>query len=195
LKHFRTHWPEYRPARILDLGCTIGTSTLPWAQAFPEAEVHGIDVGAPILRYAHARATSMGVPVHFSQQNAERTDFEDGRFDLVLSHILLHETSRQALPRILAECRRLLRPGGLMLHLEVPRGDTPMEQFMHDWESYNNNESFSRFMTDLDLCAVAVQAGWSPDQLTMMIVNPKVGYGKKNYVRGAVLFNLLVGCR
>lgn len=193
LKHFRQHWPDFRPARILDLGCTIGTSTLPWAAAFPEAEVHAIDAAAPVLRYGHARARSMGVPVHFSQQNAERTDFADGSFDLVLSHILLHETSKKALPRILAECRRLLRPGGLMLHLEVPRGDTPMEQFMHDWESYNNNESFSRFMTDIDLCAVAVQAGWPRQSVEMQVVNPKVGFGKKNYVRGEVLFNLLVG--
>lgn len=195
LKHFGQHWPDFRPARILDMGCTIGSSTLPWASAFPAAEVHAIDTGAPILRYAHARARSMGVAVHFSQQNAERTDFEAGSFDLVLSHILLHETSKKALPRILAECRRLLRPGGLMLHMEVPRGDTPMEQFMHDWESYNNNESFSRFMTDIDLGAVAAQAGWSPAEISLQIVNPKVGFGKKNYVRGEVLFNLLVGCR
>ena len=64
---------------------------------------------------------------------------------------------------------------------------------MHDWESYNNNESFSRFMTDIDLCAIAVQAGWSKDEVGMQIVNPKVGDGRKTYVRGEVLFNLLVG--
>lgn len=195
LKHFREQWPDFRPARILDLGCTIGTSTLPWALAFPDAEVHAIDAAAPVLRYGHARARSLGVGVHFSQQNAEQTRFEDGSFDLVLSHILLHETSKKALPRILAECRRLLRPGGLMLHLEVPRGDTPMEQFMHDWESYNNNESFSRFMTDLDLCGAAVQAGWPAEAVALQTVNPRVGFGKKNYVRGEVLFNLLVGRR
>ena len=195
LNHFREHWPGIEPARILDMGCTIGSSTLPWAEGFPDAEVYAIDTGAPILRYAHARAKSLGVNVHFSQQNAENTDFEGGSFDLVISHILLHETSKKALPRIFSECRRLLKPGGLMLHFEVPRGDTPMEQFMHDWESYNNNESFARFITDIDLCEVAVAAGWLPGEVKMQIVNPNVGYGKKNYVRGEVLFNLLMGCR
>ena len=195
LNHLREHFPDFDPSRILDMGCTIGSSTLPWAEGFPDAEIQAIDTGAPILRYAHARAKSLGVKVAFSQQNAERTDFEDGSFDLVLSHILLHETSKKALPRIFAECRRLLRPGGLMLHFEVPRGDTPMEQFMHDWESYNNNESFARFITDIDLCEIAVQGGWSADEVEMQIVNPNVGYGKKNYVRGEVLFNLLVGRR
>lgn len=195
LDHFREHWPDFAPGRILDMGCTIGSSTLPWAEAFPDAEVHAIDTGAPILRYAHARARSLGIEVHFSQQNAEQTNFGDGSFDLVISHILLHETSKKALPRIFAESRRLLRPGGVMLHFEVPRGDTPMEQFMHDWESYNNNESFARFITDIDLCDVAIEAGWFADEVEMQIVDPNIAYGKKNYIRGAVLFNLLVGRR
>ena len=164
-------------------------------EPFPDAAVPAIDVAAPILRYGHARAESLGIPVHFSQQNAEQTDFESGSFDMVISHILLHETSKKALPRILKESRRLLRPGGLMLHFEVPRGDTPMEQFMHDWESYNNNESFARFMTDIDLCEVATKAGWPVVQVRLVTIAPDVGFGKKNYVRGAVIFNVLVGER
>ena len=54
----------------------------------------------------------MGAAIHFSQQNAEKTDFADGSFDLIVSHIFLHETSRTAVDNILAECRRLLKPGG-----------------------------------------------------------------------------------
>ena len=150
------------PRRVLDMGCAIGNSTLPWARRFPAAEVHGIDVAAPQLRYAHARAESLGVRAHFSQQNAEATDFRDGSFDLIVSHIMLHETSRSALPRILAECRRLLAPDGLMLHLEVPRGRSTFEKFAYNWESWNNNETFAVFLTDLDLAALAVDCGFDP---------------------------------
>jgi hypothetical protein len=50
-------------------------------------------------------------------------------------------------------------------------------------------------MTDIDLCEIAVLAGWSPDAVELQIVNPNIGYGQKNYVRGEVLFNLLVGRR
>ena len=122
LAYLRERHPSHQPKRILDLGCAIGNSTVVWARGFPKAEVHGIDVGAPVLRYAHARAQALGVGVHFSQQNAEHTDFADESFDLVISHIVLHETSKSALIRILAECRRLLKPGGLMLHLEIQIG-------------------------------------------------------------------------
>jgi hypothetical protein len=99
--YVKEKFPAFRPAKILDMGCAIGNSTLEWKRAYPKAEVHGIDVGAPVLRYAHSRAEALGVPVHFSQQNAERTDYADGTFDLVLSHIMLHETSKSALVNIM----------------------------------------------------------------------------------------------
>ena len=187
-------YPALRPARILDMGCAIGNSTVVWARAFPEAEVHAIDVGAPVLRYAHARAQSLGVPIHFSQQNAEATDFESASFDLVLSHIVLHETSKSALVRVLKESRRLLKPGGLMLHLEIPRGKNPMEKFMHNWESYNNNETFSRYMTDLDLKAEAVKAGFETARTTVHEFAPQMAVEQMNYAE-RFFWKILAGVR
>ena len=178
--------PALRPRRVLDMGCAIGNSTVVWARAFPEAEVHGIDVGAPVLRYAHARAEGFGAPVHFSQQNAEGTDFGSGSFDLVVSHIMLHETSKPALQRIFAECRRLLRPGGLMLHLEIPRGHTVFEQFMHNWESYNNNETFSRYMTHIDLAAEAVKGGFARSKVRVDEFAMQMSVAQMNYAENFI---------
>ncbi len=179
--YLREKHPQFRPKRILDMGCAIGNSTLVWARAFPDAEVHGIDVGAPVLRYAHARAQALGVPVHFSQQNAEHTDFAAGSFDLVVSHIVLHETSKSALVNVLRESHRLLQEGGLMLHLEIPRGKTVIEKFMHNWESYNNNETFCRYMTDIDLAAEAVKGGFAASQARVDEFVPKLDVAQMNY--------------
>ena len=159
--------PDFVPAKILDMGCTVGHSTLPYAEYFPEAEIHAIDVGAPVLRYAHARAQILGTTVHFSQQNAEHTSFPDGSFDLVVSHILLHETNTAALRNIIAECHRLLAPGGVMIHAEVPQyeGLDPFTQFLADWDTYNNNEPFWGAMHDADLEQLAVDAGFARDRV------------------------------
>lgn len=184
--YLKERHPSSKPRRILDMGCAIGNSTVVWARAFPQAEVHGIDVGAPVLRYAHARAEGFGAPVHFSQQDAERTDFEAGSFDLVVSHIMLHETSKPALPRIFAECRRLLRPGGLMLHLEIPRGHTVFEQFMHNWESYNNNETFSRYMTHIDLAAEAVKGGFPRPDVRVDEFAMQMSVAQMNYAENFI---------
>jgi ubiquinone/menaquinone biosynthesis C-methylase UbiE len=180
-QYFRERFPGRAPAAILDVGCAIGNSTLEWALAFPKAKVHGIDVAAPVLRYAHARAEALRTAAHFSQQNAERTDFADASFDLVVSHIVLHETSRSALTNILRECRRLLRPGGVMLHLEIPRGSEPLEKFMYNWETYNNNETFAGFMTDIDLVAESRKAGFADGQASLDSYAPRMTSAQKNY--------------
>jgi ubiquinone/menaquinone biosynthesis C-methylase UbiE len=161
--YVKSRHPDLAPRRVLDLGCSVGHSTIPWARAVPAAEVHAIDVGAPLLRYAHARAKAFGADIHFSQQSAEHTDFRAGSFDLVVSHILLHELPRQAMRRVLRECRRLLRSGGLMLHLDglSYRGRDPFEQAMQDWNTHFNNEPFQGASHDFDFAAEAVAAGFA----------------------------------
>jgi ubiquinone/menaquinone biosynthesis C-methylase UbiE len=95
---------------------------------------------------------------------------------------------------VLAECRRLLKPGGMMLHLEIPRGRTVMEKFMHNWESYNNNETFSRYMTDLDLKGEAVKAGFDPDAASVEEFAPQLDVAQMNYTE-KFFWKILVGRR
>ena len=156
--------PEFKPIRILDLGCAVGNSTAPYGQAFPDAEIQAIDVAAPMLRYAHARAEDIGAKIHFSQQNAEKTNFKDGSFDLIVSHILLHETSEKAIHNIVKECHRLLRPGGMMIHAETPpyAGMEPFDAFMLDWDTRNNNEPFWARSHEIDLAALSTSGGFDP---------------------------------
>jgi SAM-dependent methyltransferase len=152
----------FEPRRILDIGCTVGHSTLPFKELFPDAEVWGIDVVAPQVRYAHARAAGLGLDVNFAQMNGEETRFPDGHFDLVVSHILLHETSGKAMPRIFEECARLLAPGGYMIHADLPPFDLmdPFTQFILDNETWYNNEPFWGAMRDMDQFALAERAGF-----------------------------------
>ena len=165
IQFVKERFPKLAPKRILDLGCTVGHSTLPYVDAFPEAQVHAIDVAAPVLRYAHARAESLGRAVHFSQQNAEATNFPDGHFDLIVSHILVHETSHKAIRNIMRECHRLLAPGGVVAHAE-PRpfkGLSPFDAFMVDWETRNNNEPYWGGSHEIDPVAIAAETGFNPD--------------------------------
>lgn len=167
VEYLRENLPGFSPRRILDMGCAAGMNTIPYADAFPDAEVIGIDVSAPCLRYAHARAESLEKHVHFAQRNAEDTGYEAGSFDLVVSQIMFHETSRKAAQNIVQECYRLLRPGGWMLHLDVPRritAKTPYDQFIADWDTMNNNEPFwGTFMFEMDMTGIAHRAGFAPE--------------------------------
>lgn len=157
----------FSPKRILDMGCTVGHSTVPYKELFPDAEVIGIDVAGPQVRYAHARAKGLGQDVAFLQRNAENTGFEAGSFDLIVSHILLHETSGKAMPQIFKECYRLLKPGGYMIHADLPPFDLmdPFTQFILDNETYFNNEPFWGAMRDLDQIQLSVDAGFAREDV------------------------------
>ncbi|WAC71984.1 class I SAM-dependent methyltransferase [Roseateles sp. SL47] len=166
----RRHHPDFRPRRILDIGCTVGHSVVPIAQAFPEAEVVAIDVGAPVLRYAAARAASLGVSnIRFVQANGEDLSrFDDGSFDWIQTTMFLHELSTTALGAIARESHRLLRAGGVVLHVEQPQygKDMPLlEQALRDWDAFYNNEPFWSRLHELDLGQHLVAAGFDAERL------------------------------
>ena len=165
--YVKRKFPNLNPEKIVDLGCTVGHSTVPFAETFPSAQVHGVDVGEGILRYAHARAEGLDRAVHFSQQDAAKLNYEDNSFDLVVSHILLHETSGKAMPKIFEECYRILKPGGLMIHADLPPfGDMDAyTQLILDNETYYNNEPFWGAMRDVDQVELATKAGFKKESV------------------------------
>lgn len=159
------------PMRILDIGCALGNSLLPIAKAFPDTQVIAIDISEPMLRYGHARAKSLGVDnITFMQMSGEDlSNFDDDSFDFVMTSIFLHELSTKSLPRIMSEAYRVLASGGAMLHLEQPQytKDMPLyEQFIRDWDSYNNNEPFWSAMHEIDLVDVMAELGFEAKNIS-----------------------------
>ena len=162
---FKAKFPDFSPKRILDVGCGPGFSTLPWKQAYPDAEVHGIDVGAPQVRYAHARANALGVEAHFSQQDGASTDFPDGYFDLVTSILVTHECPVPVIKGLFKEAHRILAPGGVMwMDGGAPISDDPYVQMQMSWFGMNANEPFSAGYKTLDYPAAVAKAGFAPER-------------------------------
>ncbi|AHE54447.1 class I SAM-dependent methyltransferase [Sphingomonas sanxanigenens] len=155
-------YPDVRPLRMLDIGTTSGKNLLPYVEAFEGVEAHGIDVGAPLLRYGHAVAEHHGLPVHFSQQNAEQTNFPDGHFDLIVSSFFFHEIPVWATKKVLAECQRLLKPGGLMVHQELPAHHLvdAWENYFWNWDTRNNNEPAYTAFRNQDPIELMANAGF-----------------------------------
>lgn len=155
------HFPDLKPSRILDVGCGVGFSTLPWKDRFPEAEVHGIDLGAPMLRYAHARAESLGRTIHYSQQNGAETNFADGSFDIVAASLVTHEVPTHVNKAIFKEAHRLLAPGGLLIVDGGPRGKQPPErELFSNWFMNNANEPFIAGVRRMTFPDCLIEAGF-----------------------------------
>lgn len=177
---FKARYPDLKPQKILDMGCTLGHSTLPWKERYPDAEVHGIDVGGPCVRYAHARAQSYGVTAHFHQMDAEHTDFDDESFDIVYSCMFLHEVPMKNIKGVFKEARRLLKPGGVMVHYELPPNAmmSPYDGFYLDWDAYYNKEPFYKAFRDADAKAEIAEAGFKEDTFFEHVAPSKNLYGE-----------------
>jgi SAM-dependent methyltransferase len=182
-KWVKEHLKSFKPKRILDLGCGLGHNVLPIAQVFPDAEIVAVDVGAPMLRYGLARAKSMGVEnVSFVQADVSKlSQFKDESFDWIQSTMFLHETSYKSMQAIFKETQRLLKPGGIVLHVEQPQYDESMplfEQAMRDWDAFYNNEPFWTKMHEVDLDGWMIKAGFKKQNLihggVAAVVDPKV---------------------
>jgi SAM-dependent methyltransferase len=151
--------------RILDLGTSIGQYATSLKKRFPDAEVWGIDIGGPMVRYAHMRAVDMGVDVNFAQRLAEDTKFPDNHFDIVASNIMHHEVTAEASKRIFKEMRRVLRPGGLYFPADVYTSAPPPtsaigKHFMF-WTFRWNREDWWLEWADLDKEKAIADAGLS----------------------------------
>lgn len=172
--------PDFAPRDILDLGCSVGHQTLPWARTYPDATVTGIDVAASCLRYAHGRAQSQGVPAHFVQADATALPWPDASFDLVYSSMFLHELPLKDIHKVFAEARRVLRPGGILLHYELPPNNalSAYDGFYLDWDCWYNNEPFYKTYRDQDPATLCAQAGFAPENFFQTVVPSLAWYGE-----------------
>ncbi len=121
--------------RVLDLACGPGGWLLELAFCFPQATLIGVDLSPSVVEYATAQARSRGLSnLSFQVMDVmEPLAFEDGSFDLINGRLLWSFMLPAAWPRLLAECRRLLRPGGFLrlTEMEEPLTTSPaFERFM-----------------------------------------------------------------
>ena len=105
---------------ILDVGCSIGISTLELHRFYQRQQNHpvrtiGLDLSPYMLTVARHRDTD-GEMSQWIHGNAEATGLLDGSFDLVTLQFVIHELPRTATSVIFQEAFRLLRPGG---HLAI----------------------------------------------------------------------------
>jgi SAM-dependent methyltransferase len=148
--------------RILEIGCSLGQFTCGLKLRFPDAEAWGIDISAPMVRYAHWRTLQQNLDVHYAQMPAEDMDFPDGHFDLVAAHLLFHETPVPVIKRVLKETMRVLRPGGTFVvwDFHTARNKTGYGGFLGLMDGCDNGEPYAGPFVTCDIEALMEDAGF-----------------------------------
>jgi len=108
-------------SHILDIGCGAGTATPLLDARFRPRRITGIDIDPELVAEGRDRwsAERPGAALTLTEGSATAIPLADGTVDVVLCHQLLHHMIPQR--EALAEMRRILRPGGLLLLAESCR--------------------------------------------------------------------------
>lgn len=153
-----------RVKRILDIGCGIGQLTLAMKERFPDAEVWGLDVSGPMVRYGHLRGVERGIDVNFVQRLAEESGFPADHFDMVVSYIMFHEVDPKGTQDIVREMHRITRPGGVFypidFNLRSERQLTPYHAYRRWWDHRWNGERWTISFRENDLPGLIRRAGF-----------------------------------
>lgn len=152
---------DYR--HILDMGASSGHNMVALTEAFPDAEVSGVDFSARMLEQARRVANAQGWAWKLYQRPCEDTGFADESFDLVSSYNLIHEIPPRIIRAVFAEAFRLLEPGGTIIMADVPRYTEidRMASWRFDWMARWGGEPYWRAASSTDLVQVATDAGFT----------------------------------
>ncbi len=135
-------------AKVADIGCGVGFSTLLMAEAYPESAFIGYDFHAPSIEEARRHADAHGLSDRVRFEVAAAKDVADDGFDLVTMYDCLHDMGD---PRgCAAHMRRILTPGGTWMIVEPIAGDSPEQNFNPVGRLYYNASTMICVPTSLD---------------------------------------------
>ncbi|MBY4635720.1 methyltransferase domain-containing protein [Sphingopyxis sp. XHP0097] len=135
-------------AKVADVGCGVGFSTLLMADAYPDSEFVGYDFHGPSIEEArrHAEGHGYGERVRFEVATAKDIAEED--FDLITMYDCLHDMGD---PRGCAShMRRILAKDGVWMIVEPMAGDTPADNMNPVGRLYYNASTMICVPTSLD---------------------------------------------
>jgi 2-polyprenyl-3-methyl-5-hydroxy-6-metoxy-1,4-benzoquinol methylase len=135
-------------ARVADVGCGVGFSTLLMAEAYPESRFVGFDFHEPSIEEARRHAASHNLSGQVSFEVAKAKEINDGGFDLVTFFDCLHDMGD---PRGCARhMRNILKDDGTWMVVEPIAGDRPAENLNPVGRLFYNASTMICVPTSLD---------------------------------------------
>lgn len=111
-------WPQRPFSDGLEIGAGTGYFSLNLLQLGLVERATASDISPGMLAELHASAERLGLEIRTVELDAERLPFEDGSFDLVFGHAVLHHVPE--LRSAFEELHRVLRPGGAVAFCGEP---------------------------------------------------------------------------
>lgn len=127
--------PPRQPASVLELGCGTGNLSVLLAKAFPEAQLHLVDVSEESLEVCRQR---LGSGERFCFEAADFRELScDDQFDLVISCIAIHHIEADEKRRLFSKIHQWLVPEGVFSYADQFRGAAPAvyQRHIDNWRA------------------------------------------------------------
>ncbi len=162
----RLDYIRFKPARILDLGAGTGYCQQSLALRYPEAETYALDIAQPMLMQARKKISwlrRLKRRDHFVNAEAAALPFADNSIDMVVSNLTLQWCVD--LVAVFSECRRVLKPGGMLLFSNF--GPDTLKELRHCWAKIDAHTHVNQFADMHDMGDAMLQSGFSDPVVDM----------------------------
>jgi tRNA (cmo5U34)-methyltransferase len=113
---------EFKPKRVLDLGCGTGLISELMHKRFPQAEVVAVDISDEMLKAAGKRLEgAVFTPI---TSGFESLDLECDSFDLVMSNLAIHHITDAAKRLLIQKIGLWLKPDGIFVYSDQVQNAT-----------------------------------------------------------------------
>jgi ubiquinone/menaquinone biosynthesis C-methylase UbiE len=156
---------QFKPKKVLDVGCSTGLSTLALASTFPDAEVVGLDLSPYFLSVAQFDTQNDHTDKRISYVHglAEATPLQEGDVDLYTASLVSHELPASATRAMIVEAFRVLPSGGAVAIMDMDPNSAAFQKVASNpfaFTAFKSTEPWLQEYMQVDLLGELHNAGF-----------------------------------
>lgn len=162
---------DFKPKKILDIGCSTGLSTMKLLDSFPEAEIIGMDLSPHMLAVAKFNLLtnlSARKSISYIHGLGEDTSLGKGDVNLVTACLVAHELPDFITKQVLTEAYKILPSGGAFSLMDINPKSIFFQKFASNpfaFAAFKSTEPWIQSYVKLDLEQALEETGFSKIQV------------------------------
>jgi len=166
---------QFKPSKILDIGCSTGLSSFKFLDTFPGAEIIGLDLSPYMLAVAQFKldtdqkiSKSLKAPVSFIHAAGEDTSMGPGDVDLVSISLVSHELPASASAAVFQEAYRILPSGGAIAIMDMDPDSANFKKFASNpfaFTAFKSTEPWIQEYASMDMYSLLRNCGFGKVQM------------------------------
>ena len=169
-----------QPQKILDIGCGVGLSSFALKQAYPQAQITGLDLSPHFLAVANYQSQQKQQSLNWLHAPAEKTNLPSQSLDLASAFLIFHELPQSAARNIINEAFRLLKSGGHFTMMDMnPQSEVYQKMPRYVFTLLKSTEPYLDEYFSLDLESLLLEAGFEKPMVKTISIRHRTIIARK----------------